>query len=118
MRLQDNGSRLNLTGNVHIFVLPGNQPHWVKGANSPQPFVGCGFSLSLIFKTLAVLFGFLRHEFHPAGCLGPGWWHTSSVLKGFGMLLGIRNTHAQCGTSPVRTQLSGLPLEGQRPLST
>lgn len=30
LRLGDTGSYLNLMGNIHIFVLPGNQPCWVR----------------------------------------------------------------------------------------
>lgn len=30
LKLGDTGSYLNLTGNIHIFVLPGNQPCWVR----------------------------------------------------------------------------------------
>lgn len=104
LRLGDTRPCLNLTGNVHIFVLPGS---WVKGGNSPWPFVGCGFHLSLIFKAFEVLFGFLLCESHPAACLGPGGWSAGSVPKGFVRLFGIKNMRAQCERSQFIHNLVG-----------
>lgn len=54
LRLGDTGSYLNVMGEYSHFCFKRQSTLWGQGANSPQPFVGCGFNFSPIFKALQV----------------------------------------------------------------
>lgn len=68
--LGDSESYLNPMDSVDISVLAVNQPSWVQSSISKQLSVACGFKVSSVFKSFAVLFKSIPDVPHPGPNLG------------------------------------------------